>query len=100
VTNQEQQDNMYKQIAASLKKPYPSVEGIKMVLQLFTYRELQRHKPEDFYDASLVAELDKSGFRDITQSCGQRKKKAYPISVVSLKAPLARGEKAGYAHEE
>jgi NitT/TauT family transport system substrate-binding protein len=64
VTDKAQQDDMYKQVAASPKKPYPSVDGIKMVMQLFTHRELQRHKAEDFYDASLVAELDKSGFID------------------------------------
>ena len=48
----------------SPEKPYPTVEGIKMVMALFPHRELQRHKPEDFYDSSLVAELDKSGFND------------------------------------
>ena len=64
VTDQAQQDDMYQQIAASPEKPYPSAEGIKMVMTLFTHRELQRHKPEDFYDSSLIAELDKSGFID------------------------------------
>jgi NitT/TauT family transport system substrate-binding protein len=64
VTDRTQQDDMYKQIAASPKKPYPAVDGIKMVMQLFTHRELQRRKAEDFYDAGLVAELDKSGFID------------------------------------
>lgn len=64
ITDPKQQDDMYKQVAASPQKPYPSVDGIKMVMQLFPHRELQRHKPEDFYDASLVAELDKSGFID------------------------------------
>jgi NitT/TauT family transport system substrate-binding protein len=64
VTDQAQQDDMYKQVAASPEKPYPTVEGIKMVMTLFTHRELQRHKPEDFYDSRLIAELDKSGFID------------------------------------
>lgn len=64
VTDQAQQDDMYQQVAASPEKPYPTVEGIKMVMTLFTHRELQRHKPEDFYDSSLIAELDKSGFID------------------------------------
>jgi NitT/TauT family transport system substrate-binding protein len=64
VTDRAQQDDMYKQITASPEKPYPAVDGIKMVMQLFTHRELQRHKAEDFYDASLMAELDKSGFID------------------------------------
>lgn len=64
VTDQAQQDDMYQQVAASPEKPYPTVEGITMVMTLFTHRELQRHKPEDFYDSSLIAELDKSGFID------------------------------------
>jgi hypothetical protein len=45
-------------------KPYPSVNGIRQVLSLFTYRELKQSKPEDFYDASFIAELDKSGYID------------------------------------
>ena len=64
VTDPAQQEDMYQQVAQSPAKPYPSVEGIKMVMALFTHRELQRHKAEDFYDSSLVAELDKSGFID------------------------------------
>lgn len=64
VTDPTQQDDMYRQIAQSPTKPYPSVEGIKMVMTLFTHRELQRRKAEDFYDASLIEELDKSGFID------------------------------------
>jgi NitT/TauT family transport system substrate-binding protein len=64
VTDVKQQDDMYQQVAASPEKPYPSVDGIKTVMQLFNYRELQRHQPTDFYDESLVAELDKTGFID------------------------------------
>jgi len=45
-------------------KPYPSVTGIKQVLALYTYRELKKSKPEDFYDASFMTELDKSGYID------------------------------------
>jgi hypothetical protein len=43
---------------------YPSVSGIEQVLALYTYRELKQRKPQDFYDASFIAELDKSGYID------------------------------------
>src|SRR5712691_9582223 len=41
-------------------KPYPSVEGIKTMMEIYDYREMRIHQPEDFYDASFVSELDKS----------------------------------------
>src|SRR5712672_719284 len=41
-------------------KPYPSVEGIKTMMEIYDYREMRIHRPEDFYDASFVSELDKS----------------------------------------
>src|SRR5207248_1120616 len=43
-------------------KPYPSVEGIKKTMELYNTHEMRRYKPEDFYDASLIRELDQSGF--------------------------------------
>jgi NitT/TauT family transport system substrate-binding protein len=64
VTDRAQQENMYKTVEATPMKPYPSVSGIKQVIALYTYRELKKSKPEDFYDASFVAELDKSGYID------------------------------------
>lgn len=45
-------------------KPYPAVEGIKKTMELYNSNEMRRHKPEDFYDASLIRELDQSGFID------------------------------------
>jgi len=64
VKDPKQQDNMYRTVEATPAKPYPSVKGIQQVLSLFTYRELKKSKPEDFYDASFIAELDKSGYID------------------------------------
>jgi hypothetical protein len=34
------------------------------VMATYTYHEMARHKPEDFYDASFITELDKSGYID------------------------------------
>jgi NitT/TauT family transport system substrate-binding protein len=64
VKDREQQEQMYKAVETTPAKPYPAVDGIKQVLALYTYRELKKHKPEDFYDASFVEELDKSGAID------------------------------------
>ena len=55
---------VYAQAAQLPSKPYPSVEGLKKMQQIYNWREMQRHKVEDFYDASFVAELDKSGYID------------------------------------
>ena len=58
------QDAMFAFVNKFEKKPYPSVEGIKQVFALYDSPEMRKHRPEEFYDSSLVAELDKSGFLD------------------------------------
>jgi NitT/TauT family transport system substrate-binding protein len=62
VKDRSQQEKMYKSVEGTPVRPYPSVDGIRQVLSLFTYREIRQRKPEDFYDASFIAELDKSGY--------------------------------------
>ena len=64
INDSKQQDEMYAQVVTTPEKPYPSVEGISLVMQLFTHRELKKHKADYFYDASLIEKLDKSGFID------------------------------------
>ena len=64
ITDAKQQDGMYAQVVATPKKPYPAIEGIKLVKELFNHRELKRREASYFYDASLIEELDKSGFID------------------------------------
>ena len=46
------------------KKPYPAVAGIKKVMELYNYHEMRQHKAEDFYDDTLMREIDQSGFID------------------------------------
>jgi NitT/TauT family transport system substrate-binding protein len=58
------QDRMYKFAAEFPAKPYPTVEGIKNTLDIYDSPEMRKHKPEDFYDASFIAALDKSGAID------------------------------------
>ena len=34
------------------------------MMAIYDYREMRQHKPEDFYDASFIETLDKSGYID------------------------------------
>jgi NitT/TauT family transport system substrate-binding protein len=64
ITETAKQEEVYAQAAQLPSKPYPSVEGIKKMMEVYNYREMRLHRPEDFYDASLVLELDQSGYID------------------------------------
>ena len=44
------------------RKPYPSVEGIKIFIKLYDSLRMRKHKPEEFYDDSILREVDKNGF--------------------------------------
>jgi ABC-type nitrate/sulfonate/bicarbonate transport system substrate-binding protein len=46
------------------RKPYPCVDGIKKTLELWDGNEARKYTAEDFYDDSLMKELDESGFLD------------------------------------
>ncbi len=46
------------------RKPYPCYEGIIRALEVYDSNEMRKYKPENFYDDSLVRELDESGFID------------------------------------
>ncbi|HWG05308.1 MAG TPA: ABC transporter substrate-binding protein, partial [Beijerinckiaceae bacterium] len=45
-------------------KPYPSIEGLKLMQSVYDWREMTIRKPEDFADSSFIADLDKSGYID------------------------------------
>lgn len=64
ITDPQQREMIYAAAAQIPSKPYPSVEGIKKVMQLYDSNEMRKYKPEDFYDNTLVRELDQSGFID------------------------------------
>ena len=64
ISDRAHQESIYAEAAKLASKPYPHVEGIKAVMATYAYHEMTRHKPEDFYDASFIAELDKSGYID------------------------------------
>jgi len=64
ITELAKQEAVYAQAAQLPGKPYPAVEGIKKMMEIYDYREMRLHRAEDFYDAGFVAELDRSGYID------------------------------------
>jgi len=64
ISDPKTQDGMFAHVNKFEKKPYPSVDGIKQVFALYDSPEMRRHTPQEFYDSSFIAELDKSGFLD------------------------------------
>ena len=64
VTDPKQQEDFYREIANLPRKAYPSVEGIKKVMEIYNSHEMRKYKPEDFYDASFMRALDQSRFID------------------------------------
>ena len=64
ITDREKQELIYAGGADMPRKPYPAVEGIKKLMEVYDSNEMRKYKPEDFYDDSFVRELDESGFID------------------------------------
>jgi NitT/TauT family transport system substrate-binding protein len=58
------QQTMYREAVDIPRKPYPAVEGIKNTLAIYDSPEMRKYKAEDFYDASFITALDKSGAID------------------------------------
>jgi len=46
------------------QKPYPCYQGTENTLEMYDSYEMRKHQPADFYDDSLLRELDESGFID------------------------------------
>ena len=64
IKDRETQDRMFAAVEHLPVKPYPSVAGIKGAMAIYDNAAMRAHKSEEFYDASFVAALDKSGFLD------------------------------------
>ena len=58
------QERMYREADEIPRKPYPAIEGIRYTMAIYDSAEMRKHKAEEFYDASFMEELDKSGFID------------------------------------
>jgi ABC-type nitrate/sulfonate/bicarbonate transport system substrate-binding protein len=55
---------IYNEGATLQRKPYPCYDGIKKTMELFDSNEMRKYAATDFYDDSLMKELDASGFID------------------------------------
>jgi ABC-type nitrate/sulfonate/bicarbonate transport system substrate-binding protein len=64
ITDAATQNGMFDYVNKFEKKPYPSVDGIKRVFTTYDSPQMRKRTPEEFYDSSLIAELDKRGFLD------------------------------------
>ena len=64
ITNPEYQKTIYNGTRDMEQVPYPTVEGAKTIMKLYDSMEMRKHRPEEFYDDSILRELDKNGFVD------------------------------------
>jgi hypothetical protein len=55
---------VYERGAWMPSKPYPCAEGTVNTMQMYDSLEMRKHEAGDFYDESIVRELDDSGFID------------------------------------
>ncbi len=64
ITDPKKQEYFYREVLKMPRKPYPSVEGIKRVMEIYDCYEMRKYPPEYFYDESFVRQLDVSGYLD------------------------------------
>jgi ABC-type nitrate/sulfonate/bicarbonate transport system substrate-binding protein len=57
-------EKMYQTVEILPRKPYPSVEGIKLIMETYDGPAMEGFSAGDFYDDSLMREIDESGFID------------------------------------
>ena len=62
--NRQLAEDRYKRADYIPRKPYPCINGVKKAMEFYDSEEMRRYQPEDFYDDSLMRELDESGFLD------------------------------------
>ena len=58
------QERMYAVVMDFPTKPYPSVDGISAMMQIYDSPQMRTHTAEEFYDSSFIEALDESGFLD------------------------------------
>lgn len=64
MSDPELMEMFYDEASKIPSKPYPAIEGIRKVMELYDSHEMRKYKLEHFYDDSFVRELDKNGFID------------------------------------
>jgi len=57
-------DSMYAAALDFPEKPYPSVDGIGIIMEIYDTPEMRSRSIDDFYDSSFIEELDRSGALD------------------------------------
>jgi NitT/TauT family transport system substrate-binding protein len=62
ITDAVTQEGMYTVVAALPDKPYPSVAGIEAMMALYDTPAMRTRRAEEFYDATIVGDLDRSGY--------------------------------------
>jgi len=64
ITDREYANKIYENGRWIPRKPYPCYDGIVKTMARYDSLEMRKHVPADFYDDSLIRELDQSGFID------------------------------------
>ncbi len=64
MSDPELMEMFYDEASKLPSKPYPAVEGIRKVMELYDSHEMRKYTVEHFYDASYIKELDENGFID------------------------------------
>lgn len=64
MTDREFAEARYERTDYIPRKPYPCAEGVRNTMDLYDSREMRQYRPENFYDDTLIRELDESGFID------------------------------------
>lgn len=72
IVDEETARAVYARGATILKKPFPCYDGIRKTMELYDSNEMRRYAAEDFYDDSLLHELEESGFIDGLYEVAQR----------------------------
>ena len=62
ITDATTQEGMYTVVAGLPDKPSPSVAGIEAMMQLYDTPAMRQRRAEEFYDATIVEELDRAGY--------------------------------------
>jgi hypothetical protein len=57
-------EHFYDEAAKVPAKPYPPVEGLKAIFDVYDSHEMRKYTVEHFYDDRYVRELDESGYID------------------------------------
>ena len=64
ITDSEVANIVYERGKSLEHKPYPCYDGIENTLELYDSNEMRQFSAGDFYDDTLIRELDDSGFID------------------------------------